>query len=204
MNQFFSRYRLLLSKCLLLSIILILIISKNNIDNNSMPFVILEFSGFFLVIVGVLGRIWSSLYIEGNKTNLLVTNGIYSICRNPLYFFSFLLLLGYCLLIKSFIIASMAILMLIIIYPRTIKYEEEKLLQIHGDDYLNYFNNTPKFIPNLFLFKKTQKNYKIKIDINKIENVLIESLGFILFFEIIRLLNYLHNTNVLSSIINIY
>ena len=204
MNQFFSRYRLLLSKCLLLSIILILIISKNNIDNNSMPFVILEFSGFFLVIVGVLGRIWSSLYIEGNKTNTLVVSGIYSLCRNPLYFFSFLLLLGYCLLIKSFIIASMAILMLIIIYPRTIKYEEEKLLQIHGDDYLNYFNNTPKFIPNLFLFKKTQKNYKIKIDINKIENVLVESLGFILFFEIIRLLNYLHNTNVLPSIINIY
>ena len=73
MNHFFSKYRLLLSKCLLFSIILILIISKNNFDNNSIPFVILEFSGFFLVIVGVLGRIWSSLYIEGNKTNLLVT-----------------------------------------------------------------------------------------------------------------------------------
>tara|TARA_Y100000996_G_scaffold178300_1_gene139187 strand:- start:436 stop:732 length:297 start_codon:yes stop_codon:yes gene_type:complete len=98
----------------------------------------------------------------------------------------------------------MAMLMLIIVYPRTIKYEEEKLLKIHGDDYLNYFNNTPKFIPNLFLFKKTEKSYKIKIDINKIENVLIESLGFILFFEIIRLLNYLHNTNILPSIINIY
>ena len=204
MNHFFSKYRLLLSKCLLFSIILILIISKNNFDNNSIPFVILEFLGFFLVIVGVLGRIWSSLYIEGNKTNSLVTNGIYSICRNPLYFFSFLLLLGYCLLIKSFIVSFMAMLMLIIVYPRTIKYEEEKLLKIHGDDYLNYFNNTPKFIPNLFLFKKTEKSYKIKIDINKIENVLIESLGFILFFEIIRLLNYLHNTNVLPSIINIY
>ena len=204
MNHFFSKYRLLLSKCLLFSIILILIISKNNFDNNSIPFVILEFSGFFLVIVGVLGRIWSSLYIEGNKTNSLVTNGIYSICRNPLYFFSFLLLLGYCLLIKSFIVSFMAMLMLIIVYPRTIKYEEEKLLKIHGDDYLNYFNNTPKFIPNLFLFKKTEKSYKIKIDINKIENVLIESLGFILFFEIIRLLNYLHNTNILPSIINIY
>ena len=204
MNHFFSKYRLLLSKCLLFSIILILIISKNNFDNNSIPFVILEFSGFFLVIVGVFGRIWSSLYIEGNKTNSLVTNGIYSICRNPLYFFSFLLLLGYCLLIKSFIVSFMAMLMLIIVYPRTIKYEEEKLLKIHGDDYLNYFNNTPKFIPNLFLFKKTEKSYKIKIDINKIENVLIESLGFILFFEIIRLLNYLHNTNILPSIINIY
>ncbi len=204
MNHFFSKYRLLLSKCLLFSIILILIISKNNFDNNSIPFVILEFSGFFLVIVGVFGRIWSSLYIEGNKTNSLVTNGIYSICRNPLYFFSFLLLLGYCLLIKSFIVSFMAMLMLIIVYPRTIKYEEEKLLKIHGDDYLNYFNNTPKFIPNLFLFKKNEKSYKIKIDINKIENVLIESLGFILFFEIIRLLNYLHNTNILPSIINIY
>ena len=43
----------------------------------------------------------------------------------------------------------MALLIWILIYPRTIKHEEEKLLKIHKDEYLNYYNRTPKIIPNL-------------------------------------------------------
>ena len=59
-----------------------------------------------------------------------------------------LVLLGYCFVIKSIIIVGMALLIWILIYPRTIKHEEKKLLKIHKDEYLNYYNRTPKIIPN--------------------------------------------------------
>ena len=144
MNHIFSKYRLLLSKTLLLAIIVILIISENDMSPDSPLYNIFELTGFILVLIGVFGRIWSSLYIEGNKTNNLITEGIYAVSRNPLYFFSFLLLLGYCFVIKSIIIVGMALLIWILIYPRTIKHEEEKLLKIHKDEYLNYYNRTPK------------------------------------------------------------
>ena len=44
--------------------------------------------GFILVVFGCFGRIWASLYIEGNKTKNLITAGPFSMVRNPLYFFS--------------------------------------------------------------------------------------------------------------------
>ena len=204
MNHIFAKYRLLLSKTLLLAIIVILIITQNDINSDSFLYNLLELIGVYLVLVGVFGRIWSSLYIEGNKTNTLITGGIYSLSRNPLYFFSFLLLLGYCFVIKSIIIVGMALLIWILIYPRTIKHEEEKLLKIHKDEYLNYYNRTPKIIPNFFLLRKSQKGYKIDITINNVERVLVESFGFILFFEIIRFLNYLHHSNILPSFFIIY
>ena len=142
--------------------------------------------------------------MKHNKTNTLITGGIYALSRNPLYFFSFLLLLGYCLVIKSIIVVGMALLIWILIYPRTIKHEEEKLLKIHKDEYLDYYNRTPKIIPNFFLFKKSEKGSKIDVTINNVERVLVESFGFILFFEIISFLNYLHYSNILPSLFIIH
>jgi len=204
MNHIFAKYRLLLSKILLLAIIVLLIISENDINPNSHLYNVFELTGFILVLIGVFGRIWSSLYIEGNKTSNLIIKGIYALSRNPLYFFSFLLLLGYCFVIKSIIIVCMALLVWILIYPGTIKHEEEKLLKIHKDEYLDYYNRTPKIIPNFFLFKKSEKGSKIDVTINNVERVLVESFGFILFFEIISFLNYLHYSNILPSLFIIH
>ena len=55
---------------------------------------ILFFIGIILVGIASLGRLWCSLYIAGYKTDNLVTEGPYSMCGNPLYFFSFIGALG--------------------------------------------------------------------------------------------------------------
>ena len=55
---------------------------------------ILFFIGIILVGIASFGRLWCSLYIAGYKTDNLVTEGPYSMCRNPLYFFSFIGALG--------------------------------------------------------------------------------------------------------------
>ena len=44
-------------------------------------------------------------------------------------------------------------ILLLIIYPKTIKHEEDKLLKIHGQSYSDYILRTPKLIPNFLLFK---------------------------------------------------
>ena len=44
----------------------------------------------FMAGIGAFGRIWCSLYIAGYKNNVLVIAGPYSMCRNPLYFLSFI------------------------------------------------------------------------------------------------------------------
>ena len=40
----------------------------------------------FMAGIGAFGRIWCSLYIAGYKNNVLVTDGPYSMCRNPALF----------------------------------------------------------------------------------------------------------------------
>ena len=203
-NTLISRYRLTISKILLLLIIALLFLSATDISRTTFLYNFCNAFGFFLLLIGVIGRVWSSLYIEGNKTNNLITEGIYALTRNPLYFFSFLLLSGYCFIIKSMIITGISLLIWILIYPKTIKHEEEKLLKIHKDDFLEYYNKTPKIIPKFSLFKKSEKDHKINISINNVERVLVESFGFLLFFEIIRFIDYLHHANILPTFFIIY
>jgi hypothetical protein len=50
--------------------------------------------GIVLAAVGMVGRIWCLTYSSGYKSSELVTQGPYSVCRNPLYFFSFIGLVG--------------------------------------------------------------------------------------------------------------
>ncbi|MEW6635116.1 MAG: isoprenylcysteine carboxylmethyltransferase family protein, partial [Pseudomonadota bacterium] len=48
----------------------------------------IEMFGVLLIFLGIIGRLWSTLYIGGRKSAEVVTGGPYSITRNPLYLFS--------------------------------------------------------------------------------------------------------------------
>ena len=90
------------------SILLLIVLSITNNDFRAYTLEIttieslqMSILGFVLVVFGSFGRIWASLYIEGNKTKNLVTSGPFSIVRNPLYFFSLIMLLGFSLALKA-------------------------------------------------------------------------------------------------------
>ena len=74
-------------------------------------------------------------------------------------------------------------ILLLIIYPKTIKHEEDKLLKIHGQSYSDYILRTKKLIPNFLLFKRSSSNKLININIKKVENVLVESLVLFYFLS---------------------
>ena len=54
----------------------------------------LKILGYALIIGAALGRIWCNIYITGRKDKELCTDGPYSLCRNPLYLFSFIGVVG--------------------------------------------------------------------------------------------------------------
>jgi protein-S-isoprenylcysteine O-methyltransferase Ste14 len=109
-------------------------------------------TGCILVGLATVGRLWCAQYIAGYKMDVLVAEGPYSICRNPLYFFSFLGGIGAGLCTESLVLTLIVFVVFAVIYPITIQNEEKKLSKIFGAAYDDYVRRVPRFFPKISLF----------------------------------------------------
>ena len=128
MMEMIERYRTKLSQALAVIFILVFAFSNNALEWTypAIPGVMM-LAGCTLVGIATVGRLWCALYIAGYKTDKLITSGPYSMCRNPLYFFSLLGGVGVGLCTEYLTLAAVIIVAFIGIYPVTIKREEERL-----------------------------------------------------------------------------
>lgn len=117
----------------------------------TLPYSFVEFLGFFLVFAAVLGRLWCTLYIGGRKDLDLCQSGPYSLSRNPLYFFSFLGLIGVCLAAQNIFLMIVSTGVFLLYYRPVIIKEEKRLIGLFGSDYLLYMAKVPRFFPRLDL-----------------------------------------------------
>ena len=69
----------------------------------------LDTPGWILFVIGAAFRWWATLYIGGKKLNSIVTEGPYSVCRNPLYLGTFLMIIGFSFYLESLTLAVGAI-----------------------------------------------------------------------------------------------
>jgi protein-S-isoprenylcysteine O-methyltransferase Ste14 len=123
--------------------------------------ILFETLGWLLVIAGVFGRLWCALYIGGHKNTHLRDDGPYSISRNPLYFFSFLGLLGLTLYMRMVMLTLIVAALFVIYYYFVIRSEENRLKEIFGATFQNYLNKVPRFWPNFSLYS-TRKSFEIE------------------------------------------
>jgi hypothetical protein len=77
---------------------------------------VLDILAWVVFLAGAGLRFWATLYIGGRKEWTLVNDGPYSLCRNPLYVGSLLMLLSIGLLLDSltFLVVTSAVVM---VYP---------------------------------------------------------------------------------------
>ena len=142
---------------------------------------------FILVTLGGFGRLWASLYVEGFKTKRLITEGPYSMVRNPLYFFTIIILLGFCCVVKSIPIAIALLAGFSLLHIPAIINEEKKLLSKHDHLYKEYYHKTPRLIPNIFKYKRPISTDRIEVKIKKINNVIWEIIGYFMLYLAIDL-----------------
>lgn len=108
---------------------------------------VLKLLGLFLVFAGALGRILCTVYIGGRKNRELCQSGIYKMCRNPLYLFSFIGLAGVCLISENLTLTLAASALFLILYRAVIRSEEKKLLALFPDEFPQYLQAVPRFWP---------------------------------------------------------
>jgi len=81
------------------------------------------------------------------KKERLATQGVYSLCRHPLYLGSVLLAYGFCMLladVENFVLATVYFA---VFYPLTIFWEETRLAVRYGEAYQRYRVLTPMLFP---------------------------------------------------------
>jgi protein-S-isoprenylcysteine O-methyltransferase Ste14 len=108
-------------------------------------------AGLMLAAAGMVGRIWCLVYSSGYKSSQLVTAGPYVVSRNPLYFFSFVGLIGIGLSTATLTLTALVVLFFWSVYPAVIDGEEEFAGQVRAQ-YAAYCERTPRFFPRWKLF----------------------------------------------------
>ena len=199
-----AHYRLLISKSLLVLFIGALFISNHGTIENENISLALKSIGFVLILLGCAGRLWCSLYIEGNKNVKLITTGPYSMVRNPLYVFSVMLIMGYALAIQSLIVVGSMVILFLLIYLPTVYNEEKILLSMHIDSYKKYYDRTPRFWPDFKLFISQEKDTLVDVNIRKIQRVIVEIVGFTFFYGLIILIDLLHKYGSIKTYFTLY
>ena len=157
--------------------------------------------GVALAGIATVGRLWCSVYISGYKVTTLITTGPYSMCRNPLYFFSLLGSVGIGLATETFVIPAVIAIAFALYYPYVISGEEARMASVHSVDFENYCKKIPKFIPSFSLFEEPEE-YKIKPRIFR--KRLIDSLWFVWMLGIIEFIEALHEYGYLPSLLKLY
>ena len=83
------------------------------------------------------------------KDSQLATSGVYSLTRNPLYFGSSLLAVGFAIMSANLIAAALLLVPSAVIYPVVIRNEEAHLQRLFPDDFPVYRSKVPRFFPRL-------------------------------------------------------
>ncbi len=114
----------------------------------------IEMFGVLLIFLGIIGRLWSTLYIGGRKSSEVVTGGPYSITRNPLYLFSTVAAAGVGAQIGSFSGIILFAVLCAGAFHIVILREERYLKEALGAPYAAYLAKVPRFFPNLSLYEE--------------------------------------------------
>ena len=87
---------------------------------------------------------WRVGVLENQKTELIIS-GIYRFTRNP-YFVSYILMFAaYTIILQNLILFGFSIIGILFIY-KMIRKEEDYLYSEHGDAYLQYKKNVPRYL----------------------------------------------------------
>lgn len=143
-----NKNRMFLSRLLMLVLVFIGLFCATLFREGSFFHETLEIIGYILVCLCALGRVYASAFIGGKKNTSLITGGPYSLCRNPLYFFSFLGIVGVAAITTSLIAILVAVIGIWFLYDRLIAREEQFLREKFGTAFEAFTQSTPRFFPS--------------------------------------------------------
>ncbi len=162
--------------------------------DDSMPELLLESIGYVFLMVGVALRLWATLHIGGHKSTELITDGPFSMCRNPLYVGTMLLAIGASLCLENILLLAMTVLFLVPIHAAMIISEERHLAEIFGAPFEAYRSRVPRF---LFRFRNFHERESLVISTKMLKHAIAGSAVAVLIPLMEDVLQMLHNKGMI-------
>lgn len=194
--QKIKKIRTRFSRVVAILVIIAFIFGQQKYSLSNLEAGIVDVVGLLLVTIGTLGRVWCAFYISGFKNKKVVTDGPYSVSRNPLYLYSLIGAIGIGLVSHSLAVLAFIILGFSIYYPFVIVGEERKLASILGQDYQDYVKRVPRFFPKFSLFSQPKEyTVKPKVFYKDLRDVAM----FIVTYCVIVLINVLKTSEIIPT-----
>ncbi|MFN6519469.1 MAG: methyltransferase family protein [Nostoc sp. CreGUA01] len=100
------------------------------------------------VAIKTLGKFFDRLTIKSDHQ--LVTDGIYSLIRHPIYTSYILLFLGFCIMLQSLWGLGLLLTVCVVWFGNRIAIEEQMLEQRFGEEYQSYCQQTKRLFPYVY------------------------------------------------------
>ena len=163
--------------------------------------VIVELSGYLLLLAGLLIRVWCIFYIGGRKSKNLIMEGPYSICRNPLYVGTFLLVIGIGLCFENLLMLAFSVIIIIPAHLLVVRMEESHLEAIFGERYRLYKERVPRYWPRPGSYESRKT---VTVSVRAIRRIAIDTVGVLLLPGIEDLLELLHDLGVIPVLWHLF
>lgn len=152
-REYLARSRAWVSLLLLAPIGVTAVFARPHLPFNELAEYGIEVLGWLAFMAGAAMRWWATLFIGGRKDAELITAGPYSICRNPLYFGTFLMTVSVGIFLQSITLLLMTGLVAIYYLFVTVSVEERRLSSTYGEAFADYCSRVPRFFPNFLLHR---------------------------------------------------
>lgn len=157
-----ARLRIVLSRILSAALLVPALFARSRWEAYPLIEGLFFLTGAALVAFATVGRLWCSLYICGYKTNRLITEGPYSLSRNPLYVLSLIGAIGVGLTTETLTVPALIAIAFGIYYPSVIRSEENILRARHPEEFDRYCAEVPRFWPAPFKSLRETELYPVK------------------------------------------
>ncbi|SKA23896.1 methyltransferase family protein [Consotaella salsifontis] len=195
----YQRLRRLVLAFLLLLVLLALLFVRSSWQDEDIHEMI-EQIGLGIIVVGIVGRIWCTLYIGGRKSAEIVEAGPYSVTRNPLYVFSTLAAAGLGAQSGSLTIALLTAIGCYIAFNVVIRREEKFLSEKFGAPYRSYLERVPRFWPKPSLFRDSPE---LNVNMRRVYATLYDGLVFFAAMPVLEFVEILQDKSILPVLLRL-
>jgi protein-S-isoprenylcysteine O-methyltransferase Ste14 len=161
----------------------------------------IELAGICLIWIGIVDRLWSILYIGGHKAHAIITDGLYSVMRNPFYFFSTIAATGVGFQTGTLTAGLLFGILCFAAFQIVIRREENYLSAAFGAPYADYLAAVPRFFPKLLLFHDRETR---EISTKRMYSTLLDGLVFFIAFPLFEFAEYLQEIGIIPVLARLY